>query len=139
MIKKEAYTTDWLDSKVMHYEANSYDLAEKMTFAFTLLEHLKMKGLDFIFKGGTSLVLMTDEFHRFSKDVDIILSKKPDNLEEIFDAIVADTLFIKWEKSERKNDEFQVPKEHYKFLYQQSKPSKYPEQPVMLDIIFVEN
>jgi uncharacterized protein YozE (UPF0346 family) len=67
------------------------------------------------------------------------MTEKPENLTEIFDAIIADTLFIRWELSERKNDEFQVPKEHYKFIYQQSKPAKYPEQPVMLDIIFVEN
>lgn len=139
MIKKETYTTEWLDSKVKEYKVNSYDLAEKMTYAFTLLEHLKFKGLDFIFKGGTSLVLMIDEFHRFSKDIDILISKKPDNLTEIFDAIVADTPFIRWEQSERKNDEFQVPKEHYKFLYEESKPSKFPEKPIMLDIIFVES
>lgn len=139
MIKQEAYTTEWLDSKVKEYEANSYDLAEKMTYAFTLLEHLKLNGLDFIFKGGTSMVLMIDEFHRFSKDIDIILETKPENLHQIFDAIVANTPFIKWEQSERKNDEFHVPKEHYKFLYKESKPSKFPEKPVLLDIIFVES
>lgn len=139
MIKKETYTTEWLDSKVKEYEANSYDLAEKMTYAFTLLEQLKFKGLEFIFKGGTSLVLMIEEFHRFSKDIDIVIPKKPDNLTQIFDEIVADTPFIRWEKSERKNDEFQVPKEHYKFLYKESKPSKFPEKPIMLDILLVEN
>jgi|GEM_PF-31642 len=139
MIKQEAYTIEWLDSIIKEYEANSYDLAEKMTYAFTLLEHLKLNGLDFIFKGGTSMVLMIDEFHRFSKDIDIILETKPENLHQIFDAIVANTPFIKWEQSERKNDEFHVPKEHYKFLYKESKPSKFPEKPVLLDIIFVES
>ena len=104
MIKQEACTTEWLDSKVKEYEANSYDLAEKMTYAFTLLAHLKLSGLDFIFKGGTSMVLMIDEFHRFSKDIAIILETKPENLHQIFDAIVANTPFIKWEQSERKNE-----------------------------------
>lgn len=139
MIKEQSYTTEWLDSKVKEYDAASYDLAEKMVYALTLLEHLKLKGLDFIFKGGTSLVLMVDEFHRFSKDIDIIVHTKPDNLHEIFNAVVADAPFIKWEESERKNDEFQVPKEHYKFIYKESKPSKFPEKPILLDIIFVEN
>lgn len=139
MIKEQSYTTEWLDAKVKEYDAASYDLAEKMVYALTLLEHLKLKGLDFIFKGGTSLVLMVDEFHRFSKDIDIIVHTKPDNLHEIFDAVVADAPFIKWEESERKNDEFQVPKEHYKFTYKESKPSKFPEKPILLDIIFVEN
>ena len=139
MIQPNSYTTEWLEARVKEYEANSYDLAEKMIYAFTLLEQLRMKGLDFIFKGGTSLVLMLDHFHRFSKDIDIMLPAKPENLTAIFDAIVADTSFIRWEQSERKNDEFQVPKEHYKFIYQQSKPARYPEQPVLLDIIFVES
>ncbi|MBI2270279.1 MAG: nucleotidyl transferase AbiEii/AbiGii toxin family protein [Bacteroidetes bacterium] len=139
MIKPESYSPQWLDSKLNEYEATNYDLAEKMTFAFILLEHLKLKGLDFIFKGGTSLVLMLDKFHRFSKDIDIILPVNPGNLNEIFDKVVADTPFTRWEVSERKNDEFQVPKEHYKFYYNQSRPSKFPEQPVLLDIIYVES
>ncbi len=139
MINANTYTTEWLDARVKEYDVYSYDLAEKMTYAITLLEQLRFKGLDFIFKGGTSLVLMLDHFHRFSKDIDILLPEKPANLFEIFDAIVADTQFIRWEPSERKNDEFQVPKEHYKFYYHQSKPAKYAYQPVLLDIIFVEN
>lgn len=139
MISENSYTTEWLDARVKEYEANSYDLAEKMVYAITLLEQLRFKGLDFIFKGGTSLVLMLDHFHRFSKDIDILIPEKPANLAEIFDAVIADTPFIRWEPSERKNDEFQVPKEHYKFIYHQSKPAKYPDLPILLDIIFVEN
>ncbi|MDO9255931.1 MAG: nucleotidyl transferase AbiEii/AbiGii toxin family protein [Bacteroidales bacterium] len=139
MISENSYTTQWLDSRVREFEANSYDLAEKMVYAITLLEQLRFKGLDFIFKGGTSLILMSDHFHRFSKDIDILIPKKPANLTEIFDVVVATSPFIRWEPSERKNDEFQVSKEHYKFIYQQSKGSKYPEQPILLDIIFVEN
>ena len=80
MIQPHTYTTEWLEARVKEYEANSYDLAEKMTYAFTLLEQLRMKGLDFIFKGGTSLVLMLDHFHRFSKDIDILMPSKPENL-----------------------------------------------------------
>ncbi len=139
MIQARSYTTEWLEAKIKEYEANSYVLAEKMTYAFTLLEQLRFKGLDFIFKGGTSLVLMLDHFHRFSKDIDIQMPTRPDHLTAIFDAIIADTGFIKWELSDRKNDDFQVPKEHYKFFYKQSKPDKYSDQPVLLDIIFVEN
>jgi len=139
MISETSYTTEWLDARVKEYEANSYDLVEKMVYAITLLEQLRFKGLDFIFKGGTSLVLILDHFHRFSKDIDILISEKPAKLTEIFDEVIADTPFIRWEPSERKNDEFQVPKEHYKFIYQQSKGSRYPEQPILLDIIVVGN
>lgn len=139
MIQDKSYTKEWIEAKVKEYDANSYDLAEKMTYALSLLEQLSFKGLDFIFKGGTSLVLMFEHFHRFSKDIDILIPVKPNNLTDIFDKIIEDTLFTKWEKSERQSDEFQVPKEHYKFYYKLSKPSKYAEQPVLLDIIYVEN
>ena len=83
---------------------HNFELAEKMVYAFTLLEKLQISGLEFIFKGGTSLVLMIDQFHRFSKDIDIILPEKPGNLKEIFDAVIAGGPFIRWEPSPRKND-----------------------------------
>jgi hypothetical protein len=139
MIKLQSYTVQWLEAKMKENEAHSYDLGEKMVYAFTLLEQLQLKGLHFIFKGGTCLALMFDRFHRFSKDVDIIVSEKPANLTQIFDAVIADSPFLRWEQSVRMNDEFAVPKEHYKFFYKLTKASKYPEQPVLLDIIFVES
>ncbi len=139
MIKRESYHPRWLDQKIKEHKTGNYGLSEKMVYAFTLLEQLSLKGLDFIFKGGTSLVLMMDKFHRFSKDIDIIISEKPDNLHSIFNLIVADTPFTRWEESVRKNDEFKVPKEHYKFFYQLSRPTKYSEEPVLLDIIYVQS
>lgn len=138
MIKRESYSAEWLDIKVKEYDAASFDLAEKMMHALTLLEQLKLKKLDFIFKGGTALVLMTEGFHRFSKDIDIVIHEEPTNLKEVFDAIISDTDFIRWEESERQNDEFQVPKKHFKFYYPENKPTKY-EKPILLDIIFVES
>ncbi len=49
---------------------------ENMIYALHLLEQLKLSGLDFIFKGGTSLILMLEEPQRFSVDIDIIV--RPD-------------------------------------------------------------
>jgi len=46
---------------------------ESMVHALYLLEQLKLTGLDFIFKGGTSLVLLMEQSRRFSVDIDIIL------------------------------------------------------------------
>lgn len=139
MITAETYTVEWLDAKVKELDAQSYDLAEKMVYALTLLEQLKRKGLDFIFKGGTSLILLFDGFNRFSKDIDILLPQKPENLHQVFDAIINDTPFLRWEKNERPGDAFGVPKEHYKFIYHKTKNPQYPEEPVLLDIIYVES
>lgn len=139
MIAQETYTVFWLDAKVEELDAQSYDLAEKMVYALTLLEQLNLKGLNFIFKGGTSLILLFDSFNRFSKDIDILMPQKPEDLHQVFDEIIKDTPFVRWEKNERPGDAFGVPKEHYKFIYHQTKNQQYPEQPVLLDIIFVES
>jgi predicted nucleotidyltransferase component of viral defense system len=47
-----------------------------MIYALYLLEQLQLSGLDFIFKGGTSLILLMKEPKRFSVDIDIIVSPK---------------------------------------------------------------
>ena len=47
-------------------------LLEKTIGVLYLVEGLVNEGLKFIFKGGTSLVLLLDEIKRFSVDVDII-------------------------------------------------------------------
>ena len=51
-------------------------LLEKTIEALYLLENLVSEGLKFIFKGGTSLVLLLNDLKRFSVDVDIITRRK---------------------------------------------------------------
>lgn len=51
-------------------------LLEKTIVALYLLENLVSEGLKFIFKGGTSLVLLLNDLKRFSVDVDIITRRK---------------------------------------------------------------
>ena len=51
-------------------------LLEKTIGALYLLENLVSEGLKFIFKGGTSLVLLLNDLKRFSVDVDIITRRK---------------------------------------------------------------
>lgn len=51
-------------------------LLEKTIGALYLLENLVNEGLEFIFKGGTSLVLLLNDLKRFSVDVDIITRRK---------------------------------------------------------------
>lgn len=51
-------------------------LLEKTIGALYLLENLVSEVLKFIFKGGTSLVLLLNDLKRFSVDVDIITRRK---------------------------------------------------------------
>ena len=50
-------------------------IMESMIHALYLLEQLKITGLDFIFKGGTSLTKAYGIGSRFSEDIDIAISE----------------------------------------------------------------
>ncbi|MFC3414103.1 nucleotidyl transferase AbiEii/AbiGii toxin family protein [Algoriphagus hitonicola] len=52
-------------------------LVEKVIRALLLLEGLATQKLDFVFKGGTALMLILESSKRLSIDVDIIVEKEP--------------------------------------------------------------
>lgn len=138
MITKTSYSEDWIEHVLSKTGSTNYGLAEKMIYAFTLLEQLAMNNLPFTFKGGTSLAMLLPELHRFSKDIDVLMDERPDNLEKIFDSIVANSPFTRWEPSPREPD-FDVPKEHFKFYYSLSRPGRFDEEPILLDILYGES
>lgn len=59
-----------------------------MIYALHLLENLVTSGLEFVFKGGTSLVLLLDEDNRFSIDIDIVCKAERKRLEEALNHVV---------------------------------------------------
>ncbi|WP_437373045.1 hypothetical protein [Maribacter litoralis] len=63
MINSKSFTREWLDTfrAQKEHKGINVTILEKMVHAFSLLEHLKIAGLDFVFKGGTSLVLLLEE------------------------------------------------------------------------------
>ena len=73
MIDIASFSADWLDQKKIQYGKDP-GLMESMVHTLYFLERLKISGLDFIFKGGTSLILLLDQSKRFSVDVDIVVS-----------------------------------------------------------------
>lgn len=79
--------------KQKDYQRIDKIILEKMIYALHLLERLKANGLDFVFKGGTSLVLLLKEANRFSIDIDIICKTDREVLEEILNKIVQTSNF----------------------------------------------
>lgn len=65
MIDLKSLSPEWIAEKRKKYNKDP-GLMENMIYALHLLEQLKLSGLDFIFKGGTSLVLTLNEPQRFS-------------------------------------------------------------------------
>jgi hypothetical protein len=97
------------------------------------LESLKTSGLDFIFKGGTSLLLLLGTPNRFSIDIDIVL-KDGQNLEGHYQAILKQGVFHRFEENRRESN---LPKQHYKFYFNSVIQGK--ESSILLDILYENN
>jgi stage V sporulation protein SpoVS len=59
MLADICYTLDWIQRKKAEIRATDAGILERVIHAFALLGHLKECGLDFVFKGGTSILLHT--------------------------------------------------------------------------------
>ena len=95
MIKELCFTEEWVNSFKKQKEHIRIDKAilEKMIYALHLVERLKANGLDFVFKGGTSLILLLEEGNRFSIDIDIICNADKITLESILQKVVETSNF----------------------------------------------
>ena len=137
MIDKENITIDWINKISKENRNADKILVEKVIRALLLLEGLVKEKLSFTFKGGTALMLLLGSTKRLSIDIDIILPKTPDNLEEILDVVAVEQGFIRKELQHR-NTKSKIKKEHYKFFYTPIHKSNKEEEYVLLDILFEE-
>nr|NQU92568.1 nucleotidyl transferase AbiEii/AbiGii toxin family protein [Bacteroidota bacterium] len=136
MIDKQSLTFEWIDSKRKAYKKADPSIMERMIFAFYLLEQLKLSGLDFVFKGGTSLVLLLSNAKRFSIDLDIILpvGTQQKDIEDFLANVVKDNIFLRFSLDEKRSYKEGIPKAHYKFIFNSFITNR--EQEILLDILF---
>lgn len=140
MIHKDTFTKEWIQKKSTDYKRGRRKadptLIEKVTKALHLLEGLAQTDLEFIFKGGTSLLFLLNEMHRFSIDIDIIIEEEKSEvyMEKILSLIVDKSeIFTHFEENIR-NGNHEVPKAHYKVFYISSLDDT--ESYILLDILF---
>lgn len=148
MIDLKTLSADWIAEKRKQYSKDP-TLMESMIYALYLLEQLQLSGLEFIFKGGTSLILLMKEPKRFSVDIDIIVNPKigKEELEKYLSEVEKISAFERMELDERRSYQGDIPKAHYKFIYhsnfanknQQGEVVSNPEREILLDILFAEN
>lgn len=109
---------------------------EKCVLALHLVTLLQRHGLNFIFKGGTSLLLHCPQPKRLSIDVDIISIDPLERLEEVLTAATASAPFTRWEHQTGRDREA-PPTKHFKVFYPSSVGQ--PDANLQLDVIACEN
>jgi predicted nucleotidyltransferase component of viral defense system len=115
MIAQKSTTKEWIEVVAKSNKADKI-LVEKVIWALLLLEGLTESGLNYIFKGGTALMLLFNSSKRLSIDIDIIVPEKTKNLTEILKKICIAKRFTGFEKQER-IAEININKEHYKLMF----------------------
>lgn len=148
MIDIKSLSAEWIAEKRNKYSKDP-NLMESMIHALYLLEQLQLTGLDFIFKGGTSLILLMEEPKRFSVDIDIIVNPKikREELETYLSKIAETSAFTRMELDEKRSYQGEIPKAHYKFIFtsnfanknQEGKVISNPEREILLDVLFADN
>jgi hypothetical protein len=120
MISVHCFTEEWLDQFKKQKDHRRIDkiILGKMIYALHLLERLKTNGLNFVFKGGTSLILLLEEGNRFSIDIDIISKTNKEDLETILNKVIDTSQFTEWKLDEHRSYLPGVPKAHYKFSFE---------------------
>lgn len=144
MIEKTSYTKAWIESfrGKSGFIKSDPALIEKMIFALALLEKLASHTLDFVFKGGTSLILLFENANRFSIDIDISTKHAREHLEAVFTEITRENLFSTFELDAKRSYSGNFPKAHYKFYYKSNysmSRTNIAANYVLLDIVFEQD
>ena len=114
MIEKHCFEHSWILKQREKLGGADPTLLEKTILAFELLGQLSLNGLSFVFKGGTSLLMLVDDFKRLSIDVDIFCKEDKRKLKKIFNQLIVSSPFSYWVKDHRTSS--QITKNHYKFF-----------------------
>lgn len=134
MLTRENYTEQHIYDLWKETGADP-SILERTVFAFGLLEAIRSVGLPFIFKGGTSLLLLLDEPRRLSTDIDIIVEPGTD-VEDYIQRAGKIFPFLSGEKNVR-NGSNDIEKRHFRFHFQSPRTGK--EINILLDVVFERN
>lgn len=137
MIAKDCFSAEWQSRKREELGGCDPVLLEKTIHAFALLDALAAHGLDFIFKGGTSLLLRLPRIRRLSIDVDIFCHEPREKLDALLTEVSRLRPFTGMTEDER--GEHRVPsRRHFKFSYRPLDAGN-PAPFVLLDVVHERN
>ena len=139
MIRQECFSKEWIQKVAADLQYPDVNLIEKVIRAFSQVEMLSVSGCPFIWKGGTSLMLLLGgDRHRLSIDVDIICP--PGTEIEKYLTDFRRFGFMDVETVERIQRGTNIPKSHSKFFYRiafrdnDARPGN-----ILLDVLFEDS
>ena len=135
MINQKEITVEWLVQASKKQRNIDKILVEKLIRALLLLEGLAKQNINFVFKGGTALMLHFNSTKRLSLDIDIVLPQEVENFETVLSNIITTQGFLRWELQQR-TAHSNIRKEHYKFFYSPLYKTNYDETYVLLDVLY---
>jgi hypothetical protein len=136
MIQTHCFDRIWIDAKQAELRLRDPGLLEKCIHALQLLGLLADSGIPFVFKGGTSMVLLLERLRRLSIDIDIV-SESPEAVDLAFLRRLAQTSrFVLVDENDR-GDHRLPRRRHFKFFYNSAYTSI--DNYVMLDVLQERN
>ncbi len=134
MIAKENYSEEHI-RELQRKSKRDPSLIERTLYAFGLLEALSKVGLPFIFKGGTSLLLLLEKPMRLSTDIDIVVKPGTDMNTYIEEA--SKIFPFSSQEEQVRVGKNSIEKKHYKFTY--ASPIQQKPLYILLDVLFEED
>jgi hypothetical protein len=133
MIRTECFTREYIDHQCKQIGATDRQLLEKSIHALALLGHLAESRLEFVFKGGSSLMLLLEPLRRLSIDIDIVCGASPEDLNEILAHIGKQSPFTHYQEQDRGSRGLPN-RRHFKFFFP-SPTASGRELFVLLDVV----
>ena len=135
MISKDNFSAEHIRELQLHNHRDPL-LLERTLFAFGLLEALVKVGMEFTFKGGTSLMLLLPKPMRLSTDIDIVVEPGTD-----IDYFIEKARLIfpfKDAVEQECGQKGNMAKRHFQFIY--DSPINSPDTLyIFLDVLFEHN
>ncbi len=136
MIPPDRHTREWIVAQQARLGMADPIILEKAIFALTLLDLLARTDLEFVFKGGTALLLHLPRPNRLSIDIDIVCNAAPMDFETVLTRLLGNSPFLRWDEQTR--GERGLPgRRHYRFHYQS--PTQLQELHILLDVVTEPN
>ena len=134
MLTKENFSMEHIEAKRISKKVDK-TILERSIYALGLLEALVTVGMEFIFKGGTSLTLLLESPKRLSTDIDIVV--KPGTDVDGFITEAANIFPFKSVVQQIRKGHDNIEKRHYQFVY--DSPAFGRDFYILLDVLFEEN